>query len=234
MSSVYNPLGRQPLQKRGVERIDQILATTSDLIHELPLEEVNTNLIAKRAGLRVGTLYHFFPDKYAIYNALIHRALSQVDGVLAELLEAEPVPGPFEDVIDAIVMALDEFWQDENVLTTLWFTMQKHSETEQILQHFESMWIPAIAKRLAADIPQLSRERAELAAFMMLHTIYPLLDQSALLERPQAELFIREVSFGLRSYVSALRDMSPDQTSDLNEQATRLWPLREPSRDADE
>jgi len=45
-------------------------------------------LVAKRAEMSVGTLYHYFPNKYAILYALAEQWLGEIDTVLREL-EAE-------------------------------------------------------------------------------------------------------------------------------------------------
>ena len=59
------------------------------------IEQISTNHIAERAGVSIGTLYQYFPNKTAIFVAiaeqdierrfnLVAEALSVADGVLAE------------------------------------------------------------------------------------------------------------------------------------------------------
>lgn len=66
-----------------------MLAACAELIDELGYDGVTTTLIAERAGVAVGSLYQFFPDKRAVVQALtqqnldhfltaIHDALSDV------------------------------------------------------------------------------------------------------------------------------------------------------------
>mgnify|MGYP006075058311 FL=1 len=77
-----------PVQKRALERRAQILEVTAVLLEEVGQDDLTTILVAKRAGMSVGTLYHYFPNKYAILYALAEQWLGEIDTVLQEL-EAE-------------------------------------------------------------------------------------------------------------------------------------------------
>lgn len=60
----------QPSQKRSQKRVSDILKVTEQLIVEMPLEDITPTEIAKRAGMTRTSLYHFFPSKYEIFDAL--------------------------------------------------------------------------------------------------------------------------------------------------------------------
>ena len=55
-------------------------------------DDLTTILVAKRAGVSVGTLYHYFPNKYAIMYALAEQWVGEMDIALQEL-EAEAIEG---------------------------------------------------------------------------------------------------------------------------------------------
>ena len=77
-----------PIQKRALERRAKILEVTAELLEEVGQDDLTTILVAKRAEMSVGTLYHYFPNKYAILYALAEQWLGEIDTVLREL-EAE-------------------------------------------------------------------------------------------------------------------------------------------------
>lgn len=200
----YSPLNPQPMQKRSKEKIEKILETTYEMLLELPLEDINTNLIAKRAGIQIGSLYHFFPDKYAIFNTLIYRALNKIDETLMLILSEISITDKFEKVIEAIISQLSLFSADSHLIMNLWFSMQKHADTEEVVNHFESIWIPKLAERLMLEVRELEAARTERIVFVILQSIYTALEQSASMEEPEAKLFIEEVIFSLKSYINAL------------------------------
>jgi AcrR family transcriptional regulator len=54
-----------------------MLEACANLIEEVGYDGVTTTLIAERAGVAVGSLYQFFPDKRAVVQALTMRNLDQ-------------------------------------------------------------------------------------------------------------------------------------------------------------
>ena len=67
---------RKPTQQRGEERVQQILDATVELVLEIGTDSITTNHIARRADVNVGTVYHFFKDKFEIFRAVIGRIIS--------------------------------------------------------------------------------------------------------------------------------------------------------------
>lgn len=80
----------QPVQKRAQERRNVILSVTAELLEEVGQDDLTTILVAKRARVSVGTLYHYFPNKYAIMYALAEQWVGEMD-VALQALEVEPV-----------------------------------------------------------------------------------------------------------------------------------------------
>ena len=64
---------RIPIQGRSQQTVEDILEATSRLLVSGGAKEITTNAIAAEAGLSVGALYRFFPDKQAIIDAIAVR-----------------------------------------------------------------------------------------------------------------------------------------------------------------
>jgi AcrR family transcriptional regulator len=62
-----------PTQRRAKETVARILDTAAALIDEVGLEAFNTNLLAERAGVRIRTVYRYFPNKVSVIAALMMR-----------------------------------------------------------------------------------------------------------------------------------------------------------------
>lgn len=67
------PLRRKPVQQRSAQRVEKMLSACAELIEEMGYESLTTTLIAERAGVAVGSLYQFFPDKRAVAQELTRR-----------------------------------------------------------------------------------------------------------------------------------------------------------------
>jgi AcrR family transcriptional regulator len=66
-----------PIQQRGRKTVLRILDAASSLLPEMPLDDVTTRRIAAEAGVSIGALYRFFPDKQAIIDAVAVRHVGQ-------------------------------------------------------------------------------------------------------------------------------------------------------------
>jgi len=66
---------------------------------------VTTNRISEVAGFSIGSLYHYFPDKQAIYRALHERHVDEVRGAIMNALAASG-SGSLEDFTRALVEGL--------------------------------------------------------------------------------------------------------------------------------
>src|ERR1700679_1583255 len=62
-----------PRQSRAEQTVATILEAAARVLESKGLDGLNTNLVAQRAGVSVGTLYQYFPGKDAIIVALSKR-----------------------------------------------------------------------------------------------------------------------------------------------------------------
>jgi len=60
----------RPRQERAKRTYEAILQAAAELLVEVGVERISTNLTAERAGITVPALYRYFPNKYAVLNAL--------------------------------------------------------------------------------------------------------------------------------------------------------------------
>lgn len=61
---------RPPQQRRSERRVQDILHKTAQLLEQEGPNRLTTNLVARRLGMSVGTLYHYFPNKHSILHVL--------------------------------------------------------------------------------------------------------------------------------------------------------------------
>jgi AcrR family transcriptional regulator len=116
--TTYAPSRRAPLQLRSQQTVQRVLDAASSLLGQIPLEDLTTTRIAAEAGLSVGGLYRFFPDKQSIVDAIAVRhveqfrlsleptVLQKLERELADLASFNPAT-LLNDVVDAYVLYLD-------------------------------------------------------------------------------------------------------------------------------
>lgn len=100
---------KTPAQPRGYQTIDRILDETAHILETNGYLGLNTNAIASAAGLSVGSVYQYFPNKESIITALAARSLDQATDRIVDCLEQpELACASIESVIRATIdVALD-------------------------------------------------------------------------------------------------------------------------------
>jgi len=99
------PLRRMPMQGRSVARVQRMLDACAGLIDEVGYEGLTTTLLAERAGVAIGSVYQFFPDKRAIVQALTMRNVE----AYVERLETRIGVVGMTRWVDLVEVALDEY-----------------------------------------------------------------------------------------------------------------------------
>lgn len=79
-------LRNRPRQARSAARVELLLDVAEEVFEEVGYDAATTNLVASRAGVPVGTLYRWFPDKSALAEALTDRYLAHIVGLYDNLL----------------------------------------------------------------------------------------------------------------------------------------------------
>jgi AcrR family transcriptional regulator len=77
---------KRPRQHRAHATVEAVLQAAVELLASQSYADVSTNRIAARAGISIGSLYQYFPNKDAIVVALFERHLQDVEAVVAGAL----------------------------------------------------------------------------------------------------------------------------------------------------
>jgi AcrR family transcriptional regulator len=81
------PRIKKPVQKRSIETRNKIINTAKDLFAEKGFDATNTNLIASRSGLSVGSVYAHFTNKLEIFHTILENFSKEVFEYLRESIQ---------------------------------------------------------------------------------------------------------------------------------------------------
>lgn len=80
---------KRPRQKRSQQTVAAILEATARILVDDGFDKLNTNRVAEVAGVSIGSLYQYFPNKQALVLALaeehIGREIARLAGMTLEL-----------------------------------------------------------------------------------------------------------------------------------------------------
>jgi len=69
---------REPRQRRSRQTVEAVLEAVPRVLKRHGAQAITTNRIAEAAGVSIGSLYQYFPDKRAIFTALHDRHVDEV------------------------------------------------------------------------------------------------------------------------------------------------------------
>lgn len=95
-----------PRQARSQATVDAIFDATIQVLLAEGLQRLTTIRVAERAGVSVGTLYQYFPQKQALLFAVLQRHLERVLKTLTEAAESvhhKPLSTMVESIVTAYV-----------------------------------------------------------------------------------------------------------------------------------
>lgn len=97
---------KSPRQQRSRQTVEVVLEAAAQVLEGEGLAGFNTNAIAARAGVSVGSIYQYFPDKSAVLAALSRREAARFSAALASALETaagQPMPMAVDTLVDSAV-----------------------------------------------------------------------------------------------------------------------------------
>lgn len=168
-------LRRAPLQSRGQATFDHILDATSRLLDELGLEGVNTNTIAKAAGVNIATLYQYFPNKRAVLLALFQRQAERRVGTAKSLLAGIGRTPDWPARVEAFVDGMARLRAELPGTAALVQAMRVDPELREHNLRASEAASAALAEELL-EAGRLSREDAKIVARCVLEVNATLID----------------------------------------------------------
>jgi AcrR family transcriptional regulator len=98
---------KSPVQARSTASVDAILDATIQVLLSVGKERLTTTRVALRAGVSVGTLYQYFPNKSALLQAVLKRHLGDVTETV-ELVCEEQRGRTLRQMVTALISAFLE------------------------------------------------------------------------------------------------------------------------------
>lgn len=82
-AKVRQTRARRPKQRRAQSTVSAILEGAARVLAERGWAGFNTNVVAERAGVSIGSLYEYFPNKQAIADAIVLEHLVKGEALLS-------------------------------------------------------------------------------------------------------------------------------------------------------
>jgi AcrR family transcriptional regulator len=174
---------KEPQQERSKATVDSLLEAAEQLLIEEGFHKASTNRIAERAGVSVGSLYQYFPNKEALIAAVVANFGERQFDVLAAQLQ-QVGEAPLEEAVRMLITAMLEAKLLEPELSRVLFEQLPPIGQVDVLRDWTDRACAVVKIALEIRRDDVRVENLDTAAFVLVNACHGVV-HSAVLQRPE-------------------------------------------------
>jgi len=199
---------KRPKQERSQATVQAILSATAHILIEDGYDKLTTNRVADRAGVSIGSLYQYFPNKKALIFALAeHHANEMMQLAQHHLagLGVDDASSPEHRSIEAVLRRIVKAALAAHAVNPeLHRVLHEQVPHREVMQQLDPSKMEDLLRSFFAERQdRLQPKNLDLTVFMVERTIRAII-YGAMIERPQsfkAEELEQEIMAMLSAYL---------------------------------
>lgn len=156
---------KSPVQARSAASVDAILEATIQVLLSMGKERLTTTRVALRAGVSVGTLYQYFPNKGALLQAALKRHLDEVTEAVERVCQ-EQRGNPLRHMATSLINAFLEAKMRDSKTSVALYSVSSDVDGAKIVERMGLRSNKAIVGMLATTCDPLTKD-PQLVALML-------------------------------------------------------------------
>lgn len=199
---------KEAVQDRSKSTVDAILRATARILVKEGYEHTSTNRIAEMAGVSIGSLYQYFPNKEAIVAALLERHTTDMTRLLTEAA-SQAVTWPLERAVRHIIEAMIDAHRVDPQLHKVFVEQLPRFGRLDRIHTIEEQGLALVRTYLELRRREIGVDDLEMAAFVVVHAVESLTHAAVVLhpDMLQNDKLIEE------STAMVVRYLQPPQNS---------------------
>ena len=194
---------KSPVQARSAASVDAILEATIQVLLTAGKERLTTTKVALRAGVSVGTLYQYFPNKSALLQAALKRHLAEVTDTV-ELVCKEQRGRTLRQMVTALITTFLQAKMKDAKASVALYAVGSDVDGAKIAQQMGIRTNKAIVRMLTTACEPLTTD-PQLVASMLQAAMFGVSRRMLESDAPEKELdtLRRELIFVACAYLDA-------------------------------
>ena len=156
---------KSPVQARSAASVDAILEATIQVLLKVGKERLTTTRVAERAGVSVGTLYQYFPNKSALLRAVLRRHFDQVLEAVEQACR-EQQGNTVEQMATALITAFLSAKMREPQSSVALYSVSADVDGAKIVKQMVARMNQAMVAMLASARPPLTKDPQLIASLL--------------------------------------------------------------------
>ena len=206
---------KKPLQARAAATLDAIFEATLQVLVADGPKRLTTTRVAQRAGVSVGTLYQYFPNKQALFYALNERYLFDLADQVGNAARAQH-GAPIRDMVEAIVSTYWAAKMERPEVTRALYRSVAELDNEALIEMF-ALRVDAATAAMLATAPDVAFADLRIVNLTLLTTIFGAVRGVFERDLPpeEARAVRRQLVLMCVAYVSAIESARAKGESDM-------------------
>lgn len=196
--------GRAPTQQRSRDRVERLLAVAARLIAARGSDALRMSEVAEKAGVSIGSLYQYFPDKGAVIRTLAERYNAQGRACIAEALAPVYDKAGLRRAFAGLVDTYYALFLKEPVMRDIWSGIQADKALQEIDRADSRANGAVLAAAMARARPRADRAALEHAAFLVMQLGEATMRLAVSVHRREGDALVETYKR------MALREITPD------------------------
>ena len=156
---------KMPVQARSAASVDAILEATIQVLLKVGKERLTTTRVASRAGVSVGTLYQYFPNKSALLQGALRRHLMEVAEAVERVCR-EQKGGALTEMANALITTFLGAKMRNAKASVALYSVSSDVDGAKISRQMGLRLNKAIAEMLASACQPLTKEPRLVASML--------------------------------------------------------------------
>lgn len=197
----------EPMQERSAQRVAHILDVASTLFSEVGYDNATTNEIAKRAGIPIGSVYQYFPNKDALLHSLTKSYLRKLLVYFDERLPANAEAMALMPWISLIIDILIEFRNSHKGFKQMLLGVHMNNELAVVSREMDKEFMGVLSQRIAKEHPNLSEDRRTIICYVVLGMIRSFFMSSSVfsdLQQEEYNALLEETKRAMEVYINSI------------------------------
>jgi len=166
---------KRPTQQRAAATYERILEIAAEVLADVGVERLSTNIVCERAGLTPPALYRYFPNKYALLCELGRRLMQAQNECALNWASVEAFRGSTDDLAQALQGLLIQTYEvTAQTVGGVWImrAMRAVPAVQQVRLESHALVTNAQVELLAQAFPGAPREQLQLVSRIVVELIY--------------------------------------------------------------
>jgi AcrR family transcriptional regulator len=156
---------KTPVQARSAASVKAILDATIQVLLKVGKQRLTTTRVALRAGVSVGTLYQYFPNKSALLQAALKRHLDEMTNAV-ELVCKEQKGATLQQMATALISTFFEAKMRNARTSVALYSVSSDVDGARIVQQTGTRSNQAIVEMLASSRDPLAKDPELVASIL--------------------------------------------------------------------